>query len=335
MAAGVWPASPTPPAPGGGPDGDAAAAAGDEAAAIVVAAPAREVDALPPPLDDQSADFGDALQRYLREIRRAPLLAADEERETARRARDGDFAARQRMVERNLRLVVSIAKHYVGRGVPMIDLIEEGNLGLMQAIAKFEPERGFRFSTYASWWIRQAVERAILQQARLIRLPVHVVRELNQVLRARRALDVENRRCGDRAATVEEIAAALERPADAVATLLKLAEQPTSLDAPIDRDGGESMLEAVADEQAVDPLGIRLHHEAAVLLRDGLAELGPREREVIEGRFGLDDREPATLEELAARLGLTRERIRQIQQEALVKLRRRMARRGVERDSLF
>ena len=289
-------------------------------------------------LDDGETDHGNTLQSYLRDIRRAPLLSAEEEHATAVAARAGDFAARQRMIERNLRLVVSIAKHYVGRGLPMIDLIEEGNLGLMHATGKFEPERGFRFSTYASWWIRQSIERAIMHQARLIRLPVHVVRELNQVLKARRALEAARRTPGegDRAASVEELASALQRPVAEVAALLKLAEHPSSLDAPADGEGGsESVLDAVADEQAIDPLGLTLSHEAVVWLEQGLAALNDREREVLAGRFGLHDREPETLEELAARLHLTRERIRQIQQEALLKLKRRMARNGVDRDALF
>jgi RNA polymerase nonessential primary-like sigma factor len=288
-------------------------------------------------LADGETDHGNTLQSYLRDIRRAPLLTPQEERETAELARAGNFAARQRMIERNLRLVVSIAKNYMGRGLPMIDLIEEGNLGLMHATTKFEPERGFRFSTYASWWIRQGIERAIMHQARLIRLPVHVVRDLNQVLKARRALVSAGRDHAEaeRSVSVEEIAAALQRPVQEVADLLKLAEQPSSLDAPMDRDGSESMIDTVADDQAVDPLGLTLSHEAVHWLEHGLAELNEREREVLAGRFGLHDREPETLEDLAARLGLTRERIRQIQQESLLKLKRRMARHGVHRDSLF
>jgi RNA polymerase nonessential primary-like sigma factor len=282
------------------------------------------------------AEPGDTLQSYLRDIRRAPLLSAEEEHATALRARAGDFQARQQMIERNLRLVVSIAKNYTGRGLPMIDLIEEGNLGLMHAITKFEPERGFRFSTYASWWIRQGVERALMHQSRLIRLPVHVVRELNQVLKARRAL--EARLGGEHKVTDEDIAKELGRPAHAVAELLHLAEQPASLDVPTDRHGseaGESMLEQVADDHAVDPLGQRLGEEAQLLLESGLAQLNKREREVLSGRYGLHGREPQTLEDLAAQLQLTRERVRQIQQEALLKLKRGMARRGVNRDALF
>ncbi|WP_442909326.1 RNA polymerase sigma factor RpoS [Ideonella sp. BN130291] len=284
-------------------------------------------------------DIGNTLQTYLREIRRAPLLSPEEEYDTATKARAGDFAARQAMIERNLRLVVSIAKNYLGRGLPMTDLIEEGNLGLMHAIGKFEPERGFRFSTYASWWIRQNIERAIMHQARLVRLPVHVVRELNHVLKARRALEADSARGvqGDRPVSVDEIAAVLGRPVQEVADLLRFAEQPASLDAPLERsaEAGESMLDTVADDQAMDPLGQTLNHEVEQLLANGLSELNEREREVLAGRYGLRDREPETLEVLAERMGLTRERIRQIQQEALLKLKRRMLRQGIDRDSIF
>lgn len=281
-------------------------------------------------------EVGNTLQAYLREIRRAPLFTPQEEYDTAVRARAGDFMARQLMIERNLRLVVSIAKNYLGRGLPMTDLIEEGNLGLMHAIGKFEPERGFRFSTYSSWWIRQSIERAIMHQARLVRLPVHVVRELNHVLKARRALEAEGgARDGEHPVRVEDIAQRLGRPVHEVSELLKFAEMPASLDAPLDRDGTESMLDSVADDGAGDPVTQTLDHEVGVLLESGLSELNEREREVLAGRYGLHDREPETLEVLAERLGLTRERIRQIQQEALVKLKRRMVRSGVNRESLF
>jgi RNA polymerase nonessential primary-like sigma factor len=282
-------------------------------------------------------EIGNTLQSYLREIRKAPLFSPQEEYDTALRARSGDFAARQEMIERNLRLVVSIAKNYLGRGLPMTDLIEEGNLGLMHAIGKFEPERGFRFSTYASWWIRQNIERAIMHQARLVRLPVHVVRDLNQVLKARRALEVESSRGedADKPVRVEAVAAILKRPVQEVAELLKFAELPASLDAPLERDASESMLDTVADDQATDPMGLTLSREVEQLLDVGLSELSEREREVLSGRYGLRDREPETLEVLADRLGLTRERIRQIQQEALLKLKRRMIHQGIDRDSIF
>ncbi len=321
----------TPPAADANADGPDAAELRDEAA--VVDAPVTEIAA-------GESEVGNTLQTYLREIRRAPLLTPQQEFETATRARAGDFSARQAMIEHNLRLVVSIAKNYLGRGLPMTDLIEEGNLGLMHAIGKFEPERGFRFSTYASWWIRQSIERSIMHQARLVRLPVHVVRELNQVLRARRALEAQQADTlnGDKAVRIEDIAAVVGRPVREVAELLRFAEQPTSLDAPIERsaaDGAESMLDSVADDGASDPMSLTLSNEVERLLAHGLDELNEREREVLAGRYGLRDREPETLEVLADRLGLTRERIRQIQQEALLKLKRRMIRSGVDRDSIF
>jgi RNA polymerase nonessential primary-like sigma factor len=308
------------------------------------ASPDGPIEPTPTDLAGDEGDAADTLQTYLREIRRAPLFTPGEEFETAVRARGGDFAARQQMIERNLRLVVSIAKNYLGRGMPLTDLIEEGNLGLMHATAKFEPERGFRFSTYASWWIRQSIERAIMHQARLVRLPVHVVRELNQVLRARRALESQRALGGnadDRPVRVERIAELLGRPAREVADLLRYAEQPASLDAPRDAaaregdPGGESMVDAVADDGSGDPVDHMLHHEVEALLTGELLELTRREREVLTGRYGLYDSEAETLEALAERLGLTRERVRQIQQEALLKLRRHMARRGIDRDSVF
>lgn len=308
-----------------GPDGDAA----------------EEPAEVRPELAAGDGEIGNTLQTYLREIRRAPLLTPEEEFATATRARQGDFEARQAMIERNLRLVVSIAKNYLGRGLPMPDLIEEGNLGLMHAIGKFEPERGFRFSTYASWWIRQSIERAIMHQARLVRLPVHVVRELNQVLKARRALESQAPQGsdGERPVRAEDVAAAVGRPVQEVAELLRFAEQPTSLDAPIERhpaDGSsESLLDSVADDGSSDPMSLTLSNEVDRLLEHGLDELNEREREVLAGRYGLHDREPETLEVLAERLGLTRERIRQIQQEALIKLKRRMLRHGIDRDSVF
>lgn len=310
--------------------------------------PAPDADDEPPGAEPPAAvlaagegEVGNTLQTYLREIRRAPLLTPQQEYDTAVRARAGDFEARQAMIEHNLRLVVSIAKNYLGRGLPMPDLIEEGNLGLMHAIGKFEPERGFRFSTYASWWIRQSIERAIMHQARLVRLPVHVVRELNQVLKARRALEAQapDGIDGERPVRVEDVAAAVGRPVHEVAELLRFAEQPTSLDAPLDRhpaDGNsESVLDTVADDGATDPMSLTLSNEVERLLENGLDELNEREREVLAGRYGLRDREPETLEVLAERLGLTRERIRQIQQEALLKLKRRMLRNGIDRDSVF
>jgi RNA polymerase nonessential primary-like sigma factor len=324
------------------PDDSAALAALSSTSGVAV--PVEVLAELPPAeIAAEDGNAADTLQTYLREIRRAPLFTPEEEYAMAVRASAGDFAARQSMIERNLRLVVSIAKNYLGRGLPLTDLIEEGNLGLMHATGKFEPERGFRFSTYASWWIRQAIERAIMHQARLVRLPVHVVRELNQVLRARRALEGERALAGetdDRPVRVERIAERLGRAVQEVNDLLRYAEQPASLDAPRDlaRDGdggGESLLDGVAGDGHADPEDTLLHHELESLVESELLELSKREREVLTGRFGLYNREPETLEALAERLGLTRERVRQIQQEALVKLKRHMQRRGIDRDSVF
>ncbi|MDQ0571292.1 RNA polymerase nonessential primary-like sigma factor [Variovorax paradoxus] len=289
--------------------------------------------------DAVGGEGADALTIYLRQVRRTELFTPEEEYQAACAARAGDFAARQSMIEHNLRLVVNIAKAYLGRGVPLSDLIEEGNLGLMHAITKFEPERGFRFSTYATWWIRQSVERAVMTQARAIRLPVHVVRELQQVLRARRALEGDAEFLAHRpdGVRVEDVAAFLGREVQAVAELLALAEAPRSLDAG-DAHGEEgfTLADTVAsDDERGDPTDVTHTHEVERLLEQWVHALDAREREVLEGRYGLHDREPETLEVLSVRLGLTRERVRQIQNEALAKMRRQLVRSGVGRDALF
>ncbi len=318
----------------GAPSGDAASPDWEAPAADGVP---RE---LPAP-GELAGESTDTLTLYLRDIRRTELFTPEEEYACAVRARAGDFAARQSMIEHNLRLVVSIAKGYLGRGVPLADLIEEGNLGLMHAIDKFEPERGFRLSTYATWWIRQSVERAVMNQGRVIRLPVHVVRELQQVLRARRTLenDPAFRARTDRGVEgvrVEDIAALLGREVDDVADLLSMAETPRSLDASLEHgDDERTLADAMPDDGSLDPSGITHGHEVERLLQRWLQALTQREKEVLEGRFGLHDREPETLEVLSDRLGLTRERVRQIQNEALGKLRRHMTRHGIDRHALF
>jgi len=297
-------------------------------------------EALPSDGDDPSAleQGPDALSVYLRGVRRTPLFTPEQEFEVATRARAGDFAARQSMIEHNLRLVISIAKGYAGRGVPISDLIEEGNLGLMHAIDKFEPERGFRFSTYATWWIRQSVDRALMYQGRAVRLPVNVVREVQQVLRARRLLENDPVLLAQRpeGIRVEDIAALLGRDAVDVTDLLAMAEAPRSLDARSDASGDEHSLgDNLADTLAATPDSTALAHEVDALLEQWIATLNPREQEVLEARFGLHDRDPETLEILSERLCLTRERVRQIQNEALFKLKRYLARRGIKREFLM
>jgi RNA polymerase nonessential primary-like sigma factor len=275
----------------------------------------------------------DTTQHYLNRIGTKPLLGAEQEVHYATLAKAGDFAARQKMIEHNLRLVVSIAKHYINRGVVLLDLIEEGNIGLMRAIDKFEPERGFRFSTYATWWIRQSIERAIMNQARTVRLPVHMVRELNQVLRAKYHLEAQHH--DGKEASAEDIASLVGRPVEEVQDIMALSEHAASLDAPLDNDPQTSLMDMLPDEGDVSPDARAEHHEMTVLVRDWLQKLPDKQRVVVMRRFGLDNDDPATLETLAEEMGVTRERVRQIQQEALVKLKRAMAARGVVRDSLL
>jgi RNA polymerase nonessential primary-like sigma factor len=275
----------------------------------------------------------DTTQHYLNQIGARPLLTMAEELHYATLAKQGNFDARQKMIEHNLRLVVSIAKHYINRGVVLLDMIEEGNLGLMRAIDKFEPERGFRFSTYATWWIRQNIERAIMNQARTVRLPVHMVRELNQVLRAKYHLEAQHHDGKD--ATVEDIGHLLDRPIEEVQDILALSEHATSLDAPLDNDPQSSLMDLLPGESDDGPDSRAEHREMTILVRDWLKKLPDKQRIVIMRRFGLDNDDPATLETLAGEMGVTRERVRQIQQEALVKLKRTLVARGVGKDALL
>ncbi|MGV8893055.1 MAG: RNA polymerase sigma factor RpoS [Burkholderiaceae bacterium] len=275
----------------------------------------------------------DATQYYLNQIGTRPLLTANEELHFSTLAKQGDFDARQKMIEHNLRLVVSIAKHYIHRNVTLLDLIEEGNLGLMRAIDKFEPERGFRFSTYATWWIRQNIERAIMNQSRTVRLPVHIVRELNQTLRAKYHLEAQNQ--NGKEATVEDIAHLIDRQVEDVKDILALSEHAASLDAPLDGNPLSSLMDLLPGDTDDAPDLHAEQLEMTVLVREWLHKLPNKQRIVIARRFGLDNDYPATLEMLAEEMGVTRERIRQIQQEALYKLKRSLAARGVGRDSLL
>lgn len=275
--------------------------------------------------------FEDVTQLYLNEIGAKPLLTVAEELETARRALQGDFLARQKMIEHNLRLVVSIAKHYLNRGIALLDLIEEGNLGLIHALEKFDPERGFRFSTYATWWIRQSIERGIMNQSRTIRLPVHVVKEVNLVLRAIRHLESSEQR----ESTIRRVAALIDRSVDEVRYILSLNDHMASLDAPLEIDNSLSMLELVPDNSGNDPESLRQSGEVDTLLAGWIDQLGERQRMVIERRYGLSGYEPETLDAIANDLGLTRERVRQIQLEALDFLRKLVKRGKISRDALL
>lgn len=274
---------------------------------------------------------GDVTQAYLNEIGLNALLTAEEELHLTRQVRLGDFDARQKMIESNLRLVVNIAKRYVNRGLDLLDLIEEGNLGLMHALEKYDPERGFRFSTYATWWIRQNIERAIMNQSRTIRLPVHIIKELNVCLRAFRHLESR----GGQDPTVDDVAHLVGKTPDEVRKVLSLNERIASLDAPLDIDPSLSIGEAIPDDNNV-PVDLQLHNsEVQVYVQEWLGLLTDKQRWVIERRFGLNGNEISTLEEVAESLSITRERVRQIQMESLQSLRSLLKRRGVTKDALF
>jgi RNA polymerase nonessential primary-like sigma factor len=275
----------------------------------------------------------DVTQLYLNELGASSLLTPQEEVSLARAMRAGDFPARQRMIEANLRLVVSIVKHYQHRGIPLDDLIEEGNLGLIHALEKFDPERGFRFSTYATWWVRQNVERAIMNQSRTIRLPVHVVKELNLVLRALRRL--ESDADPDHHADASAIARMIDRPVEEVRHLLAYNERTASLDAPLDVDPDLSVSDAIADDGSAAPDFLLEHSEIEQRIGEWVARLSDKQRQVIERRYGLNGNEVATLESLANDLGVTRERVRQIQLEALGQLRRQLLHAGIDRDAVL
>ncbi|MFA7268741.1 MAG: RNA polymerase sigma factor RpoS [Sterolibacterium sp.] len=281
----------------------------------------------------RSGFLNDVTQLYLNDIGANPLLSAEEELALARAVCSGNFAARQKMIESNLRLVVNIAKHYLNRGIPIEDLIEEGNLGLIHALEKFDPERGFRFSTYATWWIRQGIERVIMNQSRTIRLPVHVVKELNLVLRALRHLDEDGPHSAHNCA--EDVARLLDKPVEEIHRILALSEGTASLDAPLDIDPELSVFDAISADPSVGPESQLQHAETERLVSTWVAQLSGNQRYVLERRYGLNGCEVITLEGLATDLGLTRERVRQIQIEALNKLRKKLSRYGVTLDGLL
>lgn len=281
-----------------------------------------------PQFDEQQRD---ATHLYLSEIGYSALLTPAEEVYLGRRIQQGDEVSRRRMIESNLRLVVKIARKYLNRGLPLLDLIEEGNLGLIHAVEKFDPERGFRFSTYATWWIRQTIERGIMNQTRTIRLPVHIVKELNLYLRAASRLT----RSLDRAPSPEEIAALLDRPPEDVKRLLGLSGQMASVDVPIGRDGERLLLDAIPDEANADPSEVLQDSDLRAVIGRWLAQLGDKQRAVVERRFGLNGFDKCTLEDAGAAIGLTRERVRQIQIDAIKRLRRMLQSEGLSEESLF
>lgn len=272
----------------------------------------------------------DATHLYLKAIGVNSLLTAEQEVKYAREALKGNAASRNKMIESNLRLVVKIAKRYLGRGLPLLDLVEEGNLGLIHAVEKFDPERGFRFSTYATWWIRQTIERALMNQTRIIRLPIHVIREVNACLKAQRHLAQEL----DRSPTMDEVAHHLERSVEDVSNYLRLYERTSSIDSTAG-DTHYSLSEAIADdnaESAEDALQSDNVHE---VLEHWLGMLTAKQRLVLERRFGLHGYEKSTLEQVGQEIGVTRERVRQIQVDALAHLRKMLAREGLAEDMLF
>lgn len=270
---------------------------------------------------DLSAPTGvkinDPVRMYLKEIGRVPLLTADEEVSLALKIEQGDQEAKQRLAEANLRLVVSIAKRYVGRGMQFLDLIQEGNMGLMKAVEKFDYRKGFKFSTYATWWIRQAITRAIADQARTIRIPVHMVETINKLIRIQRQLLQEL----GKEPTSEQIAEKMEMPTEKVREILKIAQEPVSLETPIGEEDDSHLGDFIEDQEATSPAEHAAYELLKEQLEDVLDTLTDREENVLRLRFGIDDGRTRTLEEVGKVFGVTRERIRQIEAKALRKLR--------------
>ena len=271
--------------------------------------------------EDLSAPTGvkinDPVRMYLKEIGRVQLLTAAEEVELALKIEEGDQEAKQRLAEANLRLVVSIAKRYVGRGMQFLDLIQEGNMGLMKAVEKFDYRKGFKFSTYATWWIRQAITRAIADQARTIRIPVHMVETINKLIRIQRQLLQDL----GREPTPEEIGAEMDLPTEKVREILKIAQEPVSLETPIGEEDDSHLGDFIEDQDATSPAEHAAYELLKEQLEDVLDTLTDREENVLRLRFGLDDGRTRTLEEVGKVFGVTRERIRQIEAKALRKLR--------------
>lgn len=270
----------------------------------------------------------DATQIYLREIGLSPLLTAEEEVFYARKSLQGDLEARHHMIKCNLRLVVKIARRYLNRGLSLLDLIEEGNLGLIRAVEKFDPERGFRFSTYATWWIRQNIERALMNQTRTIRLPIHIIKEMNIYIRKGREIAQQL----DHEPTIEDIARASNANAEDVNRLLRLNEKTLSLDNPVGEESEKPLMEALCGDNLDGPAEELADENMYSHLKDCLAQLNDKQRAILAHRFGLYGQEESTLEQVGKAVGLTRERVRQIQVEALKQLKEIMEEQGVHKE---
>lgn len=273
----------------------------------------------------------DAARIYLGVLRNSKLLTAEEEKHYGRLARQGDLAARHKMIESNLRLVVKISRRYLNRGLPQLDLIEEGNLGLIRAVEKFEPDRGFRFSTYATWWIRQTIERALMNQTRTIRLPIHVVKEMNTYLRAYEHLS----QTLDHDPTPVDVARHLDKPLKKVEKMLRLSERVGSVDVPVKKDSEKTLLDSIADDDKPSLPEILQDENMSRRIFVWLGKLTEKQREVISRRYGLRGYDQSTLEEASKEMGLTRERVRQIQIESLNLLRKMIETEGFTSESIF
>jgi len=272
----------------------------------------------------------DPTRQYLDEIGISPLLSADEEKYYARLVQSGDEPARQRMIESNLRLVVKISRRYLNRGLPLLDLIEEGNLGLIHAVKKFDPERGFRFSTYATWWIRQTIERAIMNQSRTVRLPIHVIKDINTCLRAARHL----RQQGEKVPTIADIASYLQRDTAAVERLMGLHHRVTLRAGPADENGA-GPVDLLRAKRDAEPSHCAQKEAMNNIVDHWVCELNEKQRVVVERRFGLHGYRRATLEQIGNEIGVTRERVRQIQLDALKNLRTMMENNGISSDTIL
>lgn len=292
----------------------------------------ESVKSVTAPLPDEKFFSADPTLLYLRDIGYKPVLTQEEEIKYSRLALRGDQLARNHIIESNLRLVVKIARHYINRGIPFLDLIEEGNLGLIHSIEKFDPERGFRFSTYATWWIKQTIERAIMNQARTVRLPIYMIKELSTYLKAARKLEQIN----GHKATPEQIAEFIDRPLADIKKILKANDMIVSFDSPLKEDSNKTLLDVIPDEHKQDPELVLEEEDIKHYLLLWLEQVEEKYREIIMRRFGLGQYdEMQTLEEIGQLMGVTRERIRQLQVEALEQLRKIFETNGVFLDTMF